>query len=309
FGDLFFSDRPLDADKNAKTKVESMVNVLIQQAITHHGQSDPSEQRHGGEVGQTWGAFVYGRTIRHPLTGEHSYLAEARKKRKKSRESPKTPSGSPPHHPPPPSLPAGPSEASGAPGASESSQVPPPPPPPSSTNQESPSKGSAASNSSKIATLAEYQAWTTTDIRLGPSISLTPADLEMDEDMAPDEQAQSSDDEDIRSAHNPTVNLRQDWWKPFEEERPATPELAWSIRSSDVPVPANKWASSLASNYSPPLEDSLLTQTGDIATFMDWFCKRRGITEIKPQDLEGPAYEIVKVFHPDVIHSSIPNRR
>nr|GFA46741.1 hypothetical protein [Tanacetum cinerariifolium] len=35
---------------------------------------------------------------------------------------------------------------------------------------------------------------------------------------------------------------------------------------------------------------------------MDWFCKRRGITELKPQDVEGPAYEIVKVFHPDVIH-------
>nr|GEY37080.1 hypothetical protein [Tanacetum cinerariifolium] len=47
---------------------------------------------------------------------------------------------------------------------------------------------------------------------------------------------------------------------------------------------------------------SLLAQTGDITSFMDWFCKRRGITELKPQDLEGPAYEIVKVFHPDVIH-------
>nr|GFA98511.1 hypothetical protein [Tanacetum cinerariifolium] len=35
---------------------------------------------------------------------------------------------------------------------------------------------------------------------------------------------------------------------------------------------------------------------------MYWFCKRRGITGLKPQDLEGPAYEIVKVFHPDVIH-------
>nr|GFD28613.1 hypothetical protein [Tanacetum cinerariifolium] len=57
-----------------------------------------------------------------------------------------------------------------------------------------------------------------------------------------------------------------------------------------------------ASNYSPPPEDSLLAQTGDITTFMDWFCKRRGITELKPQDLEGPGYEIVKVFHPGVIH-------
>nr|GEY78150.1 hypothetical protein [Tanacetum cinerariifolium] len=94
-------------------------------------------------------------------------------------------------------------------------------------------------------------------------------------DMAPDEQAQSSDDEDIGSAHIPTVNLMQGWWKPFEEERPTTSEPAWLIRSSDVP-------------------------TGDIATFMDWFCKRQEITELKPQDLEGPSYEIVKVFHPDM---------
>nr|GFB90465.1 hypothetical protein [Tanacetum cinerariifolium] len=99
----------------------------------------------------------------------------------------------------------------------------------------------------------------------------------MDEAMGPDEQAQLSDEEDIRSAHILTVNLRQGWWKPFEEERPTTPEPAWSIRSSDVP-------------------------TDDITTFMDWFCKRRGITGLKPQDLEGPAYEIVKVFHSDVIH-------
>nr|GEY80378.1 hypothetical protein [Tanacetum cinerariifolium] len=34
--------------------------------------------------------------------------------------------------------------------------------------------------------------------------------------------------------------------------------------------------------------------TGDITSFMEWFCKRRGITELKPQDLEGPAYEIVR---------------
>nr|GFA20638.1 hypothetical protein [Tanacetum cinerariifolium] len=54
------------------------------------------------------------------------------------------------------------------------------------------------------------------------------------------------------------VNLRQDWWKPLEEERPATPEPAWSIPSSDLPVPTNNWASALASNYSPPPGDSLL---------------------------------------------------
>nr|GEV73169.1 hypothetical protein [Tanacetum cinerariifolium] len=106
----------------------------------------------------------------------------------------------------------------------------------------------------------------------------------MDEDMAPDEQAQSSDDEDIGSTHIPKVNLRQNWWKPLEEERPATPEPAWSIPSSELPVPTNNWASTLASNYSPPPEDSLLTQIGDIATFMDWFCKRRGKCHKLPTD-------------------------
>nr|GFA11507.1 hypothetical protein [Tanacetum cinerariifolium] len=186
-------------------------------------------------------------------------LAEARKKNKKSRESPKMPLGSPSHQPHPPPSPAGPSGPLGAPGTFGSSQVPPPPPPPppSSTSHESPSKGSAAPSPSKSAATAEDQAWTTTDIRLRPSISLTSADLEIDEDMAPDEQAQLSDNEAIGT---------------------------------------------LASNYSPPPKDSLLVQTGNIATFMDWFCKKQGITELKPQDLEGPAYELVKVFHPDVTH-------
>nr|GFA14424.1 hypothetical protein [Tanacetum cinerariifolium] len=122
---------------------------------------------------------------------------------------------------------------------------------------------------------------------------------ELAQDLA---EARKKKKKNIGSAHIPTVNLRQYWWKPFEEELPATPEPAWSIRSSDVPVPMNNWASTLASNYSPPSEDSLLAQTGHIATFIDWFCKRRGITELKPQDLEGLAFEIVKVFHPDVIH-------
>nr|GEY15643.1 retrovirus-related Pol polyprotein from transposon TNT 1-94 [Tanacetum cinerariifolium] len=111
-------------------------------------------------------------------------LAESRNK--KSHESPKMPL---------------------APGASGSSQQPPPPPPSSSTNQESLSKGSATPSSSKTAASAEYQAWTMIDVRLRPSISLTPAYLEMDEDMGLDEQAQLSDDENIGSAHIPKFLL------------------------------------------------------------------------------------------------------
>nr|GEU70763.1 RNA-directed DNA polymerase, eukaryota [Tanacetum cinerariifolium] len=136
-------------------------------------------------------------------------LAEACKNKKKRRDSPKTPSRSPSHQPPPPPPPAGPSRASGSPRASGSSQVPPPPPPPPSINQEGQSQGFAAPSSSKTAASAEYQAWTMTDIRLRPSVSLTPADLQMDDDMAPDAQAQSSDDEDIRNAHIPNSQMEE----------------------------------------------------------------------------------------------------
>ncbi|GKE11617.1 hypothetical protein Tco_1415168 [Tanacetum coccineum] len=69
-----------------------------------------------------------------------------------------------------------------------------------------------------------------------------------------------------------------DWFKPLsEDERPATPEPDWSIPSSSLPVPIHNWASALASSY-------------------------QGITELTPEHLEGPAYEVVKSFHPDVIH-------
>ncbi|GJY00887.1 hypothetical protein Tco_0359039 [Tanacetum coccineum] len=119
--------------------------------------------------------------------------------------------------------------------------------------------------SSKIAASAEYTAWMTTDIRLKPSVLSIPEDLHMDDDTTHDEQVQSSGDEDIGHDHIPT-------------------------------------ASALASTYAPPPENSLLAQTGDMAIFMDWFCKKQGITELKQQDLEGPAYEIVKVFHLNVIH-------
>nr|GEW72003.1 hypothetical protein [Tanacetum cinerariifolium] len=130
------------------------------------------------------------------------------------------------------------SRASGSPGAFRSSQVLPPPPPPPSTNQESQSHGSIALSSSKTAASAEYKAWTMTDTRFRLSVSLTPKDLQMDNDMALNAQAQSFNDEDIGNAYIPKVNLQQDWWQPLEDDIPATPKHAGSILSSDVPMKA-----------------------------------------------------------------------
>ncbi|GJV16557.1 hypothetical protein Tco_1361880 [Tanacetum coccineum] len=124
----------------------------------------------------------------------------------------------------------------------------------------------------------------------------------MDDDTIADEHAYSSGAEDIGHDHIPTVNLRQSWWKPLTEDRPATPEPTWTIPSSDLTVLTNNWASALKSTYAPPPENSLLAQISNMATFMDWYCKKQGISELTQKDLEGRAYEIVKVFHPDMIH-------
>ncbi|GKE70468.1 hypothetical protein Tco_1528540, partial [Tanacetum coccineum] len=70
------------------------------------------------------------------------------------------------------------------------------------------------------------------------------------------------------------------WWKPLTEDRPASPEPAWTIPSSGFPVPTNNWASAMKA----------------------WYVPRPGISELTPKDLEGPVYEIVKAFHPHVVH-------
>ncbi|GJR71889.1 hypothetical protein Tco_0084254 [Tanacetum coccineum] len=228
--------------------------------------------------------------------------AEERTKKKSKQDSPKTPPGSPPSPPPPPP-PSGASGASGTTGASDSAQDPPPPPPSSTTNRGDKSQSSAAPGSSKTTASTEYTAWTTTTSRLKPAASSVPEDVLMHEESDFEAQDMGSDDEDSGSRHIPKVSLNQEWFKPLsEKERPATPEPAWSIPSSSLPVPNNNWASALASSFVPPPENSLLSQTGDIGVFIDWFCKKQGITELTPEHLEGPAYEVVKAFHPDVIH-------
>nr|GEX42042.1 hypothetical protein [Tanacetum cinerariifolium] len=237
FGDLFFSDKPLEADNdktNVETKVESMVSVIIQQDmssippmtspiidLTSRPESPKNkglEERldsHGGrlytlerldiphQVSKAVNKVITDTVdwaMQAPLRNRFRDLPEADMKEilyQRMWELNLTNLMKITCSSTSSSSTSRPSGASGAPGASRSSQVPPPLPPPSSTNQDN---------------------------------------LQMDEYMALDEQAQSSNDEDIGSAHIPKVNLRQDWWKPLEEERPATPKPAWSIPSSDVPV-------------------------------------------------------------------------
>ncbi|GJU33777.1 hypothetical protein Tco_1182131 [Tanacetum coccineum] len=235
---------------------------------------------------------------------------EARKKKRKRRESPRTPPGSPPTQPPPPPPPAGASGAPGTSGASGSSQLPPPPPPPSTgTSGSAQQQGSQAPSSSKTAASAsQSMAWTTSDTQyesadIPRAQELSPTDYLMQDDSIPEEHVLLSDDEDSENDHQPKADLRKDWWKPLpEEERPATPEPAWTIPSSNKSDVANNWASALATTYEPPAENSLLAKIGDMTTFLKWYCRQVNKTMLTQADFEGQAYEVVKAFYPDVIH-------
>ncbi|GJT28592.1 hypothetical protein Tco_0908867 [Tanacetum coccineum] len=124
----------------------------------------------------------------------------------------------------------------------------------------------------------------------------------------------------------PTVSIHHDECEDFDDDKAQEetkkkgkqdslkppPGLPPSPPPPPLPPSGASGASGLKGHsichQAPPLqpyalvENSLLAQTGDMATFMDWYCKQQGISEITPKDLEGPAFEIVKVFHHDVIH-------
>ncbi|GJY56821.1 hypothetical protein Tco_0455936 [Tanacetum coccineum] len=94
---------------------------------------------------------------------------------------------------------------------------------------------------------------------------LSPSDDLMHDDSAPDEQVQVSDDQDSENDHPPAADVE------------------------------NNWASALASSYEPPTENSLLAKTGNMMTFLNWYCRQTNKSKLTQADLEGQAYEVVKV--------------
>ncbi|GJS74738.1 hypothetical protein Tco_0707579, partial [Tanacetum coccineum] len=115
---------------------------------------------------------------------------------------------------------------------------------------------------------------------------------------------QVSDDQDSGNDYTPaTADSRKDWWKPLpEEERPVTPEPAWTIPSSHKSDMENNWASTLATTYEPLAENSLLAKIGDMTTLLNSYCQRMNKTVLTQAYFKGQAYEVVKAFYPDVIH-------
>ncbi|GJZ14499.1 hypothetical protein Tco_0550176 [Tanacetum coccineum] len=158
-------------------------------------------------------------------------------------------------------------------------------------------------------------AWTTSDTRYELATFTTtqetsPLDNLINDDSIPNKQVHLSDDQNNENDYLPKADMRKDWWKPLpEEERPATPEPAWTIPSSYVLDVENNWASALVSTYESPAENSLLAKTGDMMTFMNWYCQKVNKTMLTQGDFEGHAYEVVNAFYPIVIQLQIDVNR
>ncbi|GJZ00498.1 hypothetical protein Tco_0517927 [Tanacetum coccineum] len=98
------------------------------------------------------------------------------------------------------------------------------------------------------------------------------------------------------------VTTRPDLVKPVpEEDTPETPELDWVIPPNDLPEMENNWADALAKMYKDPEEYKLLQKTGDMRSFIKWYCKHIGKSKLVKANLEGPTYKLVKPFHKNSI--------
>ncbi|GJX02340.1 retrovirus-related pol polyprotein from transposon TNT 1-94 [Tanacetum coccineum] len=189
----------------------------------------------------------------------------------------------------------------------------PPSPPPDSDLSKKKRRGSSASGSSQPPA-PQSSAWKTSNTRDVPSSSSKqqsgPHSKQPVEDIPMQGTVNIFDSEDIDFAHLPKNTPRPEWLKPIpEEDRPGTPEPAWVIPTSYIPDVVNNWANALATTYQALAENSLLDKTGDMQTFMNWYCQKMGKTELNQADFEGQAYEVVKALYPDVVHLQIDINR
>ncbi|GJR78107.1 hypothetical protein Tco_0148892 [Tanacetum coccineum] len=160
------------------------------------------------------------------------------------------------------------SESPRTPPGSPHSQPPPLPPPAGASG----APGNRGPSSSKTAASThQSMPWTTSNTRYestGFTAIQETSSLDdlMHDDSIPDEHVHLSDDEDSRNDQLPKDN-----------------------------------ASALVSTHETPAENSLLAKTGDMTTFINWYCHKVNKTVFTQADFEGQAYEVVKAFYPDVV--------
>ncbi|GJR21802.1 hypothetical protein Tco_0970329 [Tanacetum coccineum] len=172
-----------------------------------------------------------------------------------------------------------------------------PPPPPLDSNPSKKRRHAFDASSSTQPLASQSLAWKTSNTREAPSSSSrqnsAPSFKQPVEDVPIPDDVNISGSEDTDNAHLPKIKTRPDWLEPIpKEDGPATPKPDWVIPPNELPKTKNNWANALASSYQDPDEYKLLRQTGNMSSFINWFCKRIGKKKPSKADLEGPAFKI-----------------
>ncbi|GJY60817.1 hypothetical protein Tco_0461474 [Tanacetum coccineum] len=127
----------------------------------------------------------------------------------------------------------------------------------------------------------------------------------VNDDPIPDDM-RLSESEDTGAAHLLKIKTRPEWLKPIpEEETPETPKPYWVIPPNNLPETENNWADAMAKTYKDPKENKLLRKTGDMASFIQWYCKQIRKKKLIKADFEGQAYKIARPFHKNNISLQI----
>ncbi|GKD26196.1 hypothetical protein Tco_1232410 [Tanacetum coccineum] len=134
-------------------------------------------------------------------------------------------------------------------------------------------------------------AWKSSDIRYAPSSSLkqklnSQSEQPTDDIPIPDDMHLSYS-EDTGVDHLPKIKTKPDWLKPIpEEETLETPEPDWVIPLNDLPELENNLANAISKSYKDLEENNLLRKTGDMGSFIKWYCKQIGKSKLSKADLE-----------------------
>ncbi|GJY10733.1 hypothetical protein Tco_0378918 [Tanacetum coccineum] len=108
-----------------------------------------------------------------------------------------------------------------------------------------------------------------------------------------------SDSEDTVAAYLSKIKTRPNGLNHVpKEERSETPEPDWAVPPNDLPKTEKNWANAIANAYKDLEENKLIWKTGDMGSFIKWYCKQIRKSKLNKANLEGPAFKI-DLVNPD----------
>ncbi|GJZ23129.1 hypothetical protein Tco_0560588 [Tanacetum coccineum] len=109
----------------------------------------------------------------------------------------------------------------------------------------------------------------------------SPTDHTVNDDQVPNE-VHLSDSNNTGAAYLPQIKTTPSWLKKlpeYEDGRPETLKPAWAIPPNNIPQAEYNWVDAMAQVHKDPAKNQLLRKTGDLATFIKWYCRKTGETQ------------------------------